>query len=368
MYIIGKEVSKAFLHESEVMRGMQRPRLPIDERTAFALRFIKTAIMFLLSCTIIYFTAHVLTMPVAGEERNFEEDDDKSTAVELVIPTILTDRAENGIPKKPIITVLVNDGGTVTEYRTSAATVMQLFEDVGITVSENDEVVPLATAPVADGMTVMITRVTYMYETVTTYVKHDTVVREVDTVEKGKTVTVQQGHDGVFADTYRTRVVNGVPTEDRELVYSDVISKPVKCIKEKGVGGRFTAPDGTVYEYSYRLEVIATAYYDFAKRGMTATGHAAVPGVVAVDKDVIPLHSKIYALGSVGDFNVLQCEDVGNFRGNRIDIFFNTIEECYRFGRRKMDVYVLEVNTCGTRVHDKKLTADLDYPGAVWYD
>jgi len=32
----------------------------------------------------------------------------------------------------------------------------------------------------------------------------------------------------------------------------------------------------------------------------------------------------------------------GAIRGNRIDLFFNTVEEALRYGRRRVKVYVLE--------------------------
>lgn len=344
------------------------------EKNAFATKMIQTAAIVLLSAVLIYFIVEVIIIPAWGDEEVTDENEnampsdggkeDDNTS----IPVSPANKVLSGTPKNPLFKVTLTVGGEEKTLLTRAKTVGELLSKEQIVLSESDELSPSSETELFDGASVTVDRITYHYETVTAKTPYSTEIREVDTIQKGTVVTIQQGQKGVVAETYRTKVINGNPGDQKELVSSDVIAKPVKCVKEKGVGGTYTAPDGTVYEYSYRLEVIATAYYDAYNRGMTATGHATVPGVVAVDKDVIPLHSKIYAIGNVGDFNVLQCEDVGNFRGNRIDIYFETIEECYRFGRRKMDVYVLEVNTCGTRVHDKTKTADLSYPGVKWND
>ena len=271
--------------------------------------------------------------------------------------------AENGTHAK--ITVYVNDAGTVSEYRTDKGTVADFFAENGIELGRYDESVPFGKAALADGMTVLVTRVDYVTETKTEVIPYKTVVNDVDTVQKGTTVTVIEGEEGFEVSTVSTKVVNGKLT-DQSTVISTEKKDPVTCVKEHGIGGRFTAPDGKTYEYSYRLTVTATAYYDAYHRGMTATGHATVPGIVAVDRTVIPLHSKLYVFGKIGDFGIVKAEDVGNFRGNWIDVYFNTLEECCAFGRQKLQVYVLEVNACGTNRHTIANSTNIGYRGADW--
>ncbi len=264
-------------------------------------------------------------------------------------------------------TVLIDDAGVVREYITQAKTVSELFSENGITVGAYDVVVPYGDGAIANGMTVYITRVDYIVQTVETKLPFETMIKDVDTVMKGTTVVAEEGKEGLRLDKIATKTVNGVITNERRVISSTVVEEPTPCIKEHGVGGKFRAPNGKVYRYLYRRECVATAYYDYRNIGYGATGHATVPGTVAVDKDVIPLHSRVYVTGKVGDFGILKAEDVGNFRGDWIDIYFDTIEECYAFGRRTVNVYVIEINACGVRVHNTEETKDIGYPGANWF-
>ncbi len=264
-------------------------------------------------------------------------------------------------------TILVDDAGTVREYVTDAKTVSELFDEKKIETGAYDVVVPYGDAALADGMTVYITRVDYIVQTVETKIPFETIVNDVDTVMKGSTVVAVEGKEGLKIDKVASKVINGVVTNERRVVSSTVVKESEPCIKEHGIGGTFRAPDGKVYKYLYRRECVATAYYDAYNRGKVATGHATVPGIVAVDYKVIPLHSKVYVTGKIGDFGILKAEDVGNFRGDWIDIYFDTIEECFAFGRQKMSVYVLEINACDVWVHDPAKTQDIGYPGPNWY-
>lgn len=264
-------------------------------------------------------------------------------------------------------TVLIDDAGTVREYLTSAQTVSELFDERNVKLGPYDVSVPYGDAAIADGMTVYITRIDYIVQSVETKLPFETVVNDVDTVMKGTTVVKSEGKEGLRLDKVAVKCVNGVVTNERTVISSTVVTEPTPCIKEHGIGGSFRAPDGKVYRYLYRRECVATAYYDYRNKGYGATGHATVPGTVAVDSNVIPLHSRVYVVGKIGDFGILKAEDVGNFRGDWIDIYFDTIEECYAFGRQKMSVYVLEVRACGVSVHTPETTQDIGYPGANWY-
>ena len=63
------------------------------------------------------------------------------------------------------------------------------------------------------------------------------------------------------------------------------------------------------------------------------------PGVVAVDPRVIPLRTRLY----IENYGYAIAGDVGSaIKGNRIDLGFTTVDECMRFGRRKVIVYVLD--------------------------
>ena len=97
--------------------------------------------------------------------------------------------------------------------------------------------------------------------------------------------------------------------------------------------------------YVKKLTMEATAYEPgphsngpYAS-GYTACGYKAGYGVVAVDPDVIPLNTRLYIEG----YGYAIAGDTGGaIKGNIIDLGFETVEECYEFGRRDVVVYILD--------------------------
>ena len=90
-------------------------------------------------------------------------------------------------------------------------------------------------------------------------------------------------------------------------------------------------------------DMVATAYFSggggLNGNGITAIGFRAKKGIVAVDPRVIPLGTKLYIPG----YGEALAADTGSWiKGNRIDLVFESLEECYRFGRRRLKVYLVE--------------------------
>jgi len=93
-------------------------------------------------------------------------------------------------------------------------------------------------------------------------------------------------------------------------------------------------------------DMVATAYHAFGKggndisgNGITAIGLRARKGIVAVDPRVIPLGTKLYIPG-YGE--ALAADTGGRIKGSRIDLCFESLEECFRFGIRKIKIYLVE--------------------------
>lgn len=89
------------------------------------------------------------------------------------------------------------------------------------------------------------------------------------------------------------------------------------------------------------LTMESTAYYG---HGITASGLKPVRNpdgisTIAVDPDVIPLGTKVYVSG----YGLAIAADTGGaIKGNIIDVFLNTHEECISWGRRQVTVQILE--------------------------
>lgn len=98
---------------------------------------------------------------------------------------------------------------------------------------------------------------------------------------------------------------------------------------------------GTIGNVVKTLTMESTAYYG---HGTTALGLKPVRNpnglsTIAVDPNVIPLGTKVY----VSDYGLAIAADTGGaIKGNIIDVFLNSYEECYSWGRRQVTVQILE--------------------------
>lgn len=93
------------------------------------------------------------------------------------------------------------------------------------------------------------------------------------------------------------------------------------------------------------LTVTATAYTVSCKgcRGITATGINLKKNpqakVISVDPKVIPLGSKVYVEG----YGYAIAADKGSsVKGNKIDVFYPTLKQCYQWGRKKVKIRIVK--------------------------
>ena len=81
----------------------------------------------------------------------------------------------------------------------------------------------------------------------------------------------------------------------------------------------------------------ATAYTWTGYR--TATGTWPSRGTVAVDPEVIPLGTRLYIEG-YGE--AIAADTGGDIKGNRVDLYMESEDECWQFGRRPVEVVIAE--------------------------
>ena len=216
-----------------------------------------------------------------------------------------------------------------------------------------------------------------------------------DTIElaEGEEVVVSCGEPGERQITYDLRFIGGKEVK-RDIVSIVTISEPVPHIVYCGIpGGRKTALadtveeqkakpyvaaepapvslpaaevaaepepveeapkqttvdiEGETYDFIEEFDMSASAYTAASSGksessksyGITATGIRAERGVVAVDPKVIPLGSKLYIVG----YGFALAADTGpSIKGNKIDLYYETLSEARKFGRQNVKVYLLSV-------------------------
>lgn len=97
-------------------------------------------------------------------------------------------------------------------------------------------------------------------------------------------------------------------------------------------------PDEYLGHVSGVINGEATAYTHTGNA--TFTGVMPKVGMIAVDQRVIPLNSYVY----VPNIGLLKATDTGGvIKGNIIDIFMDTRQECIEFGRQNITIYVLTI-------------------------
>ena len=129
-------------------------------------------------------------------------------------------------------------------------------------------------------------------------------------------------------------LVQPVVPPSRPLVEQPVLSSRSG---DSADSGDITVGEET-FAYARRLSMESTAYTWTGYR--TATGTWPAVGTIAVDPQFIPLGSKVYVDG----YGFAIAEDTGRLiKGNIIDVYFETRDECIKWGRRRgVTVYILE--------------------------
>ena len=238
----------------------------------------------------------------------------------------------------------------------------------GVEVSERDRV---TSALQADGsVAVTVERpVTTYEELIVDLLPYDTLRQADPDLLLGEEQVVQAGVQG--AVSARSRVVTDPDGSLSITSMGTTVSQPVDEIVAYGTqvepvtqswlsvtddvlthidanadgSGTLTTASGQELTYTQVLSCKATAYTTQRQSWKkTATGTTARVGAIAVDPRVIPYGTRMFIVSADGSitYGVATAEDCGgNIKGNRIDLFFDTYDECVSFGVRACDVYLL---------------------------
>jgi len=250
--------------------------------------------------------------------------------------------------------VKIVDAGLEQMIMTTDKNVEGLLNSLDIVIGKNDIVTPVLNMPLVEGQKITIIRVSEKYEVEKTQIPYQTITKHNDNLEIGELRKVRAGNEGVKEIKVRIVFENGIEVK-REVVEETILVEAVDEVFEKGTKNFIVTSRGEVQRFKEVIIMIATAYtagYESTGKnpgdhgfGITKSGTQARPGVVAVDPRVIPLGTQLYieSLDSFPSYGKASAEDIGgSIKGNRIDLFFEDVEDALRFGRRKVRVYVLD--------------------------
>lgn len=130
----------------------------------------------------------------------------------------------------------------------------------------------------------------------------------------------------------------------RDIAVQELGAVSLASVKEKQDRAEQAAAYEAIGSWKYMGDFTLTAYCPCAEccgewaDGVTATGLPAVPGIVAVDPEVIPMGSTIIIDGQ----RYLAADTGSGVTGTHIDICRSSHEEAVVFGVQTGDVWVLK--------------------------
>ena len=251
--------------------------------------------------------------------------------------------------------------GEETVVTTFGETAGELLSRLNLEVGEYDVLSHTPDTLLDDGMALRVDSVIKRQESYTSTLPHETLLCNDASLPTGTREVLTEGVDGEMLLTADVLYVNGEETE--RAVLSEIVTKaPVTEVVAVGTGeipesadpdampviagGYITLPTGEVLTYTGSAAIRATAYThtDAGCDMTTYTGTTVHKGTVAVDPRYIPYGTRMFIVSNDGEYvyGIAVAEDCGgDIKGDRMDLYFPTFDECIQFGRRVCTVYFL---------------------------
>ena len=274
-----------------------------------------------------------------------------------------TQPLENGesIVVQRIQNITVTYHGQTMHVTTFGETVGELLLRLDLDITGEDMVSHDMDTKTWDGMELWIDRKITVSETYATTIAHGETYCADAAVPEGTEEVLIPGADGELLCSADVTYVNGREVE-RKILSETMTRAPVTQVVGVGIGkdpepddpkampqisdGFIRLPTGEVLTYSGTDTIRATAYThtDEGCDFDTATGTIVRRGTVAVDPRYIPYGTRMFIVSNDGAYicGICVAEDCGgDIKGDRMDIYFPTYEECRQFGRRVCTIYYL---------------------------
>lgn len=357
-------------------------------RRVLAIGIMVAVIVGTLSLTVFAQNSYIIT---DGEDvtvhKSFSSDPDvvlDEVGIELSEEDTYTTTYNDGVSRIDIqrlqmVTVICRGESLVVG--TYGETAAELLSRMDISVTEADVLSCKPTDLTYDGMVIELVQRKIEIETYEALLPFRTNTYEDASLEPGEEIVLVEGAEGAARYTAQVTYENGMEVS-RLILEEEILAEPVTRLVVRGPerqidaqpdlsdiqvrypiklhakegdvpttivtetieDGVITTANGTTYDYYDVLTVTCTAYSCEGYTGTTATGTVARVGAVAVDPKYIPLGTKMYIVSNDGEYVYGYCvaEDTGGLiKGYKIDLYFDTIDECWNFGVRTCTVYVI---------------------------
>lgn len=332
-------------------------------RVAAILISLATALL-LLSQTVFAQTTYVITDGSRVLVHTTSATDPKAVlgeaGLELGADDTYTTQAIAGVSEITVRrsqSIQINYYGEEMEVVSFGETAEELLTRLNLSWGIDDTIsLPLSTKTY-DGMELTVAKVVHQQQTYTTVVPYETIYCTDASLPAGVEVVRTAGVNGEMRCSAKVTYVNGQERE-RTVLNQQVIHQPVDEViavgaddgdhKEMPIIGEntITLPTGEVLTYTRTMFAGATAYHCEGYVGKTAIGTVARVGAIAVDPTVIPYGTRMFIVTNDGEYvyGIATAEDTGSpnhIFGDRIDLYYDTKEECIQFGYRECTIYFL---------------------------
>lgn len=324
-----------------------------------------------LSLVVAILAGTLLAFPVAADEQATEQTQTAQPAQVAVCTFKMLENNMEALKAATVVTSATFTGDVVSLYNVTVkadgkksvlclpagSTVADAVSASGVKVSKKDMLSVSKKRFLTDGLTVKVTRVGYKEYDETFAVDYSTEIRYTSELRQGATKVLREGKEGVRTVTYRQRLENGKVISTTQ-VSNEITTQPVDRIVLIGtkVGkivseAPFDIPldsAGQPLNFKKKFTGECTAYTtDRGDSGAwTASGRRAQVGVVAVDPRLIPYGTKLWIVSADG--SIVYGYAIAGDTGGAVcsgavlaDLYYDTWGECYNFGRRQMNVYVI---------------------------
>lgn len=264
------------------------------------------------------------------------------------------DEAASTITINRAMSIEVKADGTSTLLYMVDGTVADALAKAEISVGKYDTLNVNTTDPVTENMTIVVDRVAYREYTVDEVIPYETNIKYTNVISPGRVIVRQSGANGSRTITYRETIVNGQVVETNKV--GEKITK--NAVKKEVLQGSAYGTPLSKAPFNIQLDAknqpvnYKTVYtnksctaYSIGTRG--ASGMRLGVGTIAVNPRVIPYGTKLWITSADGRFvyGYAIAADTGNFANGTktfADLYFGSYTEACQFGRRNLNIYVLE--------------------------
>ena len=235
--------------------------------------------------------------------------------------------------------VLIVDGQEI-EVNSCQPDVQGVLDENKIEYDSNYVISEDLDASLEDGMEIEVKQIEKKTIRETEEIPYDTIIKKDKSLLQGKTKVSQKGKKGTKELVYEVVYEDGQPIS-KILLEENIITKAKNKIIKKGTKEKKKTESKkkstSKNSLGKKITVSATAY---SGDGITATGTVPRWGTIAVDPTIIPYGTKVYIPQFDKYFIAEDCG--GGIRGNKIDIFMNSESQCNNWGKRSIDIYIVE--------------------------